>query len=65
MSSHRQDRPLNIHAAQRPSDSFAEYCAAELEHRRNSGDEFDEDLFAEAVDLVVRKLRNLEEEGRA
>ena len=65
MSSDRQDRPLNLHAAQRPSESFAEYCAAEFEHRKNSGDEFDEELFTEAVDLVVRKLRNLEEEGRA
>lgn len=65
MSSHRRDRPLNLHAPQRPSESFAEYCAGELEQRRNSGDEFDGDLFAEAVDLVVRKLRTLEEEGRA
>jgi|WetSurSiteA1Bulk_404760.scaffolds.fasta_scaffold144254_2 hypothetical protein len=59
-----QDRPLASHTAERPSESFAAYCAAQLEHHRNSGDAFDEALFAQAVDLVVRKLRTREEQGR-
>lgn len=59
-----QDRPLASHTAERPSESFAAYCAVQLEQRRNSGDAFDEALFAQAVDLVVRKLRIKEEQGR-
>lgn len=61
----REYHPLDRHAAQRISDRFAEYCAAELEHRRNAGEGFDEVLFQQAVDLVVRKLQTLEDEGRA
>jgi hypothetical protein len=56
---------LNASAPQKPSEGFAEYCAGEMEHQRNSGEAFDEPLFQEAVDLVLRKLRNMEEEGLA
>lgn len=65
MKQSREERPLERHASQRPSEQFAEYCAAELEHRRNAGEGFDEALFQQAVDLVVRKLQTLEDEGRA
>lgn len=65
MTATSQDRPLNASAPQKPSEGFAEYCAGEMEHQRNSGEAFDEPLFQEAVDLVLRKLRNMEEEGLA
>ncbi len=65
MKQSREDRPLDRHTGQRPSEQFADFCAAELEHRRNTGEGFDEALFQQAVDLVVRKLQTLEDEGRA
>jgi len=36
---------------------FGAYAELEYERRRNSFDDFDPDLFAEAVDLVKKKLR--------
>ena len=42
---------------------FFEYSTDELERRRDSGDEFDESAFHEAVELVMRRLKHLEEEG--
>ena len=42
---------------------FLAYCNAERERRLNSGGAFDQQGFDEAVELVVRKLRTLAEEG--
>ncbi|MDJ0806468.1 MAG: nodulation protein E [Gammaproteobacteria bacterium] len=42
---------------------FLAYCNAERERRRNSGEMFDQQAFDAAVDLVLRKLRALAEEG--
>lgn len=42
---------------------FSAYCNAERERRRNSGETFDEKVFDEAVETVMRKLRILAEEG--
>ncbi|EGV50587.1 nodulation protein E [Candidatus Endoriftia persephone str. Guaymas] len=42
---------------------FLAYCEAERERRINSGKEFDEESFNQAMDLVLRKLKVLEEEG--
>ena len=42
---------------------FSAYCNAERERRRNSGETFDEKAFDEAVEMVMRKLRILAEEG--
>jgi len=36
---------------------FGAYAELEYERRRNSFDDFDPDLFAEAVELVKKKLR--------
>jgi len=36
--------------------SFAEYCDAELERRRNTEMDFDEEVYRQAVELVLRKL---------
>lgn len=58
-------RPLNQHTPQRAVEAFAEYCAAEREQLKNSGETFDPALFDEAVDLVTRKLEKLEQEGLA
>jgi len=46
-----------------PSDEFKGYCDAEFEHRRNSGAIFDEALYTEAMNLVLRSLNRMEEEG--
>ena len=45
-----------------PSIEFQEYCEAELERRRNSGDEFDEQAFKDAMQMALKKLNILEEE---
>lgn len=50
----------------RPSTAFSEYCRDELERRRDSDTEFDEDRFKLAVDLALDRLRAMEEsEGKA
>ena len=48
---------------QGPSKDFFEYCTDESARRRDSGDEFEESVFQEALDLVLRRLQHLEEEG--
>jgi len=47
-----------------PSGEFISYCEAEFERRRNSGADFDESRYQQAMNLVVEKLRRLEEGGR-
>ena len=42
---------------------FFEYSIDELERRRDSGEGLDEASFHEAVELVLRRLQELEEEG--
>ena len=42
---------------------FLAYCNAERERRLNSGEAFDQQAYDEAVELVLRKLRALAEEG--
>lgn len=44
-----------------PSTHFRNYCLAEFERQRNSGEEFQEDGYRSAMDLVLLKLRALEE----
>ena len=58
-------RPLSLHRPQRATESFAAFSQEERERRLNSGDEFDQALFDEAVGLVIRKLEKLQEEGLA
>lgn len=48
-----------------PSEEFAAYCEAEFERRLNSGDDFDEATYRRAMDMVLDRLRRLEEEARA
>lgn len=49
----------------RPSEAFSAYCNAEFERRRNSDEPFDEATYHEAMQLTLRKIRQLEEEGYA
>ena len=65
MSITEETRPLILHRPQRATEAFAEFSVAERERRQNTGGEFDQKLFDAAVDLVMRKLRKLEDEGRA
>lgn len=46
-----------------PSQAFEDYCNAEFERRRNSGDEFDEASYQVAMEMALTKLRILEDEG--
>jgi len=58
-------KPLSRATLQGPVKDFEVFCEAELDRRRNSGEAFDETLFEEAVDLVTRRLKALEERGQA
>jgi len=42
-----------------PLEEFMLYCAEERDRCRNSGEEFDEAVFDEAVDLAERKIKTL------
>ncbi len=57
--------PLPSEKQAPPSEEFAAYCEAEFERRLNSGDEFDEAGYQEAMEMVMKKLVLLEEEGLA
>lgn len=45
-----------------PSAEFKEYCEAEFERRRNSGEDFDEGAYLRAMEVALKKLTVLEEE---
>ncbi len=47
------------------SEEFTSFCEAEFERRRNSGTSFDEQRYQQAMNLVMEKLRRLEEGGAA
>ncbi len=54
---HTEERPiLEGFRLRDPAEEFEEYCQVELERLRSSGTDFDEDLYREAVRLVLRKL---------
>ncbi len=48
-----------------PSEEFAAYCDAEFERRLNSGVDFDESRYRQAMKLVMDKLQHEEDGGRA
>lgn len=48
-----------------PSEDFTAYCEAEFERRLNSGEEFDEAGYREAMDMILKKLVMMEQEGLA
>ena len=51
-------RPPESPAPIGPAKDFASFVELEYERRRNSDDDFDPDVFREAVDLVLGKLRS-------
>jgi hypothetical protein len=52
------------YATQGPSsEEFLNYCTAERERRKNSGEPFDEAQFEQAMQMVLAKLRVLADEG--
>ena len=40
-----------------PAGEFSIYCQEELQRRSNSGEDFDAELYEEAVQFVLSKLR--------
>jgi len=57
--------PLPSEQQAAPSEEFSAYCNAEFERRLNSGEEFDEAGYRQAMEVTLRKLVLLEEEGVA
>lgn len=47
------------------SEEFTSFCNAEFERRLNSGTNFDDKKYKQAMRLVLEKLRQAEEGGRA
>jgi hypothetical protein len=64
-STEEEIRPLNLKRPKRTLENFAEFIRNERERMLNSGDDFDEEMFNEAVELVLRRLQTYEEEGLA
>lgn len=65
MSGEEQVKQSGALAVPRPSEAFSAYCNAEFDRRRNSGEAFDEATYREAMQLALRKIERLEEEGYA
>ena len=65
MTSETDIKPLSTSEITKPSVGFSNYCLEELERRRNSGEEFDEEAFIEAMELTVARLVVLEDEEQA
>ena len=63
MPSNKQTKPLNKTERRSTIDEFKEYCAAEKESRLNSGDEFDAEIYDQAVEMALQKLIDLQKEG--
>ncbi len=65
MSGEEQVNHSGTSGIPRPSEAFSAYCNAEFDRRRNSDEPFDEATYHEAMQLTLRKIRQLEEEGYA
>lgn len=65
MTSDTDIKPLSTSDITKPSTGFGNFCLEELERRRNSGEEFDEQAFIEAMELTVARLVVLEDEEQA
>jgi hypothetical protein len=63
MSPKQQTKPLNITERRSTIHEFEDYCAAEKESRRNSGEAFAADTFDRAVEIALQKLTSLQHEG--
>lgn len=65
MTAENAIKPLSTSDIARPSRGFENYCLAELERRRNSGEDFDEAAFIEAMQLTIARLQTLEDEEQS
>ena len=63
--SQEEDRNLDSEQPQGSAAEFAAYCEAEFERRRNTAEPFDEQSYREAMEMTLRRLQTLEQEGRA
>lgn len=61
MSTEQQMKPLSGAECPGPREAFTDYCEAEFENRRNTGEPFEEQDYREAMEMVLRSLRTLEE----
>lgn len=61
MSTEQQTKPLSGAECPGPREAFTDYCEAEFENRRNTGESFEEQDYREAMEMVLRSLRTLEE----
>lgn len=63
MSGNDDARPLSLlRPQQRATEIFNEFAAADRVRRQDSGADFDQALYDEAVALVLGKLKKLEQE---
>lgn len=65
MTAESGNKPLQGSELEGPSGDFASYCEAEFERRRNADEPFDEAAYREAMEMTLRRLRTLEDEGYA
>jgi hypothetical protein len=63
MSPPIDSKPLNATQTERTDSAqeFASYWKDELERLRSSGEVFDEQVYQEAAELIIRKLEALEQ----
>ncbi len=62
MTADNSIKPLSTSDLSRPSSAFMRFCEEELERRKNSGEDFDEVTFLEAMQLTMNRLEMLEDE---
>ena len=65
MTAESGNKPLQGSDLAGPSRDFSSYCEAEFERRKNSGEAFDEAAYREAMEMTLRRLQALEDEGYA
>jgi hypothetical protein len=64
MPPHQPPQPLEADL-KGPASEFALYCQEELQRRSNSGDDFDAELYEEAVQFVLSHLQKHQGSGAA
>lgn len=63
MSDGNDNKPLNMVERQTTIEEFSSFCIDEKERILNSGDDMNENDIDEAIELTVRKLQVLADEG--
>lgn len=65
MSDGNDNKPLNMVERQTTVEEFSSFCIEEKERRLNSGEDTNEKDIDEAIELTLRKLQVLADEGWA